>query len=83
MSKYIKLVEKWLANPDSVSLAELEANNRRVNCTDDEVYNLVIDAVQAVYVAALVSNGPDTDCTERLTTRARDYVAEYYNVITN
>ena len=39
MNKHIELVEKWLADNDSVSQAELKANNHAANVTYKSAYD--------------------------------------------
>ena len=67
MNKHIELVKKWLANKDSVSKEELEANKDAANAAfyDDA-------ATKYAYAAADAANAAANAAAD-----AADWVAEY------
>ena len=59
MSKHIELVEKWLADPSSVSQAELKANYNAAALAATAAYNdttATYNAATAAYYAANASD---------------------------
>ena len=52
MNKHIELVEKWLNDPDSVSLEELKANSDDAYDDAYATYDVAYDAAYAAYDAA-------------------------------
>ena len=53
MNKHIELVKKWLADSESVSLEELEENNKNADAATDAAYWAADWATRgAAYVAA-------------------------------
>ena len=74
MNKHIELVEKWLADPSSVSKAELEANYSAANA----VYDAARSANAVLYNADIASfaaaYGVNADSAE-------EWVANYHKSV--
>ena len=80
MNKHIALVKRWLADPASVSQAELEAN-KAAAATAFAAYtyaaDVVYDAYEAAYEAAYFAAAYDA---RRQRQRARYWVKKYEEV---
>ena len=59
MNKHIELVKKWLADKDSVSQEELEANSKAAADVSDYAANAAYAADVADYAAAYAANAAD------------------------
>jgi len=89
MNKHIELVQKWLANTDSVSKEELIATSNDAYDTSYAAYttgNFSKAAETASNAAACASNASWADATYvayvvTTTTEAAYWVAEYYKVV--
>jgi len=76
MNKHIELVEKWLADPLSVSQAELKANyNAAALAYTYDANAATIATENASYYASLAT----ANCTHA--TAAAKWVAEYHSLI--
>ena len=51
MNKYVKLVKKWLADPESVSLEELKANKEDAWAATWDIRDAASNAAYAAYAA--------------------------------
>jgi hypothetical protein len=71
MNKHIELVKKWLADPESVSLEELEANNRTAAWDAWDVK--AVDVAWAAYWAVRA----DAEDAAYWRNRASEYIEEY------
>jgi hypothetical protein len=73
MNKHIELVKKWLADPESVSLEELEANNRTAAW---DAWDVGYDWAAAATKATSAAYWAATDAVYRRN-QANEYVKQY------